>query len=114
MGFKDGTANPNPDDTALMDQVVWIGRDQDEPVVGRRRELHGRAADPDVRRALGPDRAARAGEDHRPDEADRAPLGADREEDLPVYDGDPDGARIPLDAHIRQGEPANVRARNAA
>ena len=35
----------------------------------------------------------------------RAPLGADREEDLPVYDGDPDGARIPLDAHIRKANP---------
>ena len=31
MGFKDGTANPNPDDADLMDQLVWIGRGDDEP-----------------------------------------------------------------------------------
>ena len=105
MGFKDGSANPNPDDTALMDQVVWIGRDQDEPswAVGRSYmvvrlirmfvERWDRTALLEQEKIIG--RTKRTG----------APLGADREEDLPVYDGDPDGARIPLDAHIRKANP---------
>ena len=105
MGFKDGSANPNPDDSALMDQVVWIGRDQDEPswavggsymVVRLIRmfvERWDRTALLEQEKIIG--RTKRTG----------APLGADREEDLPVYDGDSDGARIPLDAHIRKANP---------
>ncbi|MCS5961198.1 Dyp-type peroxidase [Klebsiella pneumoniae subsp. pneumoniae] len=31
MGFKDGTANPASHDSALMDEVVWVTADQDEP-----------------------------------------------------------------------------------
>jgi deferrochelatase/peroxidase EfeB len=31
LGFKDGTANPASHDSALMDKVVWVTADQDEP-----------------------------------------------------------------------------------
>ena len=34
-----------------------------------------------------------------------APLGRGREEDVPVFDDDPDGERTPLDAHIRLANP---------
>ena len=110
MGFKDGTANPNPDDTALMDRLVWIGRDDDEPawavggsymVVRLIRmfvERWDRTALLEQEKIIG--RTKRTG----------APLGADREEDIPVYDGDPDGARIPLDAHIRKANPRTPAA----
>ena len=31
MGFHDGSANPNSNDAALMDRIVWVGDDHDEP-----------------------------------------------------------------------------------
>ena len=104
LGFKDGTANPSPA-MRTMDELVWVAPDDGEPALGRRGQLPGRADHPDVRGALGPDRAGRAGGDHRPDQAyrrarwDRA---ARRTTRLCV---DPNGAVIPLDAHIRLANP---------
>jgi deferrochelatase/peroxidase EfeB len=31
LGFKDGTVNPDPADTATMDRVVWVGADDAHP-----------------------------------------------------------------------------------
>ena len=31
LGFKDGTVNPDPAATATMDEVVWVGADDDHP-----------------------------------------------------------------------------------
>lgn len=31
LGFKDGTANPDSSNTALMNKVVWVTADQGEP-----------------------------------------------------------------------------------
>ena len=31
MGFKDGSANLNPEDAELLDRLVWIGGGDDEP-----------------------------------------------------------------------------------
>ena len=31
LGFKDGTANPHATDTTVMDDIVWIGKDDGEP-----------------------------------------------------------------------------------
>ena len=93
MGFKDGTANPDPDDTALMDQLVWVGATRASrrgPSAGATWscalirmfvERWDRTALLEQEKIIG--RTKRTG----------APLGADREEDLPDYDGDPDGAR---------------------
>jgi deferrochelatase/peroxidase EfeB len=42
--------------------------------------------------------------------ASGAPLGREREEDLPVFDDDPDGRQTPLDAHIRLANPRTGEA----
>ena len=57
FGFRDGTANPDTGDDALMRQLVWTPE---------RRHVHGGPADPDAPRVLGPGRPARAGGDDRP------------------------------------------------
>ena len=110
MGFKDGSANLNPDDAELLDRLVWIGGGDDEPawavggsymvvrVIRMFVERWDRTALLEQEKIIG--RTKRTG----------APLGADREEDIPTYDGDPDGARIPLDAHIRKANPRTPEA----
>ena len=68
LGFKDGTANPDAGDAALMD--ISCGRPgratAAEPAWTVGGTLPGGPGHPDVRRALGPDLAGRAGGDHRP------------------------------------------------
>ena len=59
----------------LMDDLVWVGKGDGEPAWAVGGIVHGRPAHPHVRRALGPDRARRAGGDHRADEADRRAAG---------------------------------------
>ena len=81
MGFKDGSANPNPEDAELMDRLVWIGGGDDEPswavggsymvvrVIRMFVERWDRTALLEQEKIIG--RTKRTG----------APLGADREED---------------------------------
>ena len=73
--------------------------------MGGRRQLPRRTPHPHVRGALGPDGPLGARSDHGSLQADGAPLGHGREEDIPDFTADPDGTTIPIDAHIRLANP---------
>jgi deferrochelatase/peroxidase EfeB len=105
MGFKDGTANLDAADAALMDRYVWVQPDAGEPVwaaggtyqvvrlIRMQVEHWDRTPLQEQQVIFGRDK-------------DRgAPLGMEREYDDPDYTSDPDGERIPLDAHMRLANP---------
>lgn len=107
LGFRDGSANPDSTNSALMERVVWIGEHDDEPAwaqggtyqavriirnfverwdrtpLREQEEIFGR------RKASG------------------APFDGKSENDVPDYMIDPRGEVTPLDAHIRLANPRN-------
>jgi deferrochelatase/peroxidase EfeB len=107
MGFKDGTANPNPADAALMDRYVWVDRAAGLPgqpwtaggtfqVMRRIRmlvEFWDRVSVAEQERMFG----------RRRDSG--APLDGTAETDVPDYAADPLGTATPLTSHIRRANP---------
>lgn len=96
LGFKDGTANPDPADDALMRQLVWTpegGTFAAVRIIRNRVEFWDRVGRREQELMIGRDKAS------------GAPLGRRREQDDPGYADDPHGRRIPLDAHIRLARP---------
>ena len=105
LGFKDGTANPEMDDEALMRRLVWVGPDDGEPewavggsyqVVRQIRmfvEFWDRTRLSEQEALFGRHKLS------------GAPLGMSDEFDDPHYEDDPEGTRIALDSHIRRANP---------
>ncbi len=108
LGFKDGTANLDPGDRALMDELVWT-RPGDEPewavggtyqvvrIIRNRVEFWDRT--PLATQQLIMGRTKDTG----------APLAGRQETDIPSFD-DADGSVTPLTAHIRLANPRTAES----
>jgi deferrochelatase/peroxidase EfeB len=105
FAFRDGTANPDVADEALMRRLLWVGTDPDEPswtrdgtymvvrTIRQHVEFWDRVGMLEQEQMIGRYRVS------------GAPLGGSGEYESPDYPSDPNGRRIPLNAHIRLANP---------
>jgi deferrochelatase/peroxidase EfeB len=105
LGFKDGTGNLDVEDDALMDRHVWVQPGDGEPdwavggsyqavrIIRMFVEFWDRTRLAEQEALIGRKKVS------------GAPLGTTDEFADPDYAEDPDGKRIPLDAHIRLANP---------
>lgn len=113
LGFKDGTANPDSKNAALMNDVVWVQASQDEPawtaggsyqavrIIQFHVEFWDRTPLKEQQTIFGRDKHS------------GAPLGMQHEHDVPDYSRDPDGDVIALDSHIRLANPRTPQTQSS-
>jgi deferrochelatase/peroxidase EfeB len=104
LGFKDGTANPDPNDDALMRRLLWDddgGTFQVVRIIRNRVEFWDRVARSEQELMIGRDKVT------------GAPLGKPAETDDPQLAADPKGVRIPLDSHIRLARPRTAETEDS-
>lgn len=109
LGFRDGTANPDGNDSPLMDKLVWV-QQSDEPswahagtyqavrIIRNFVERWDRTPLAEQEAIIGRKKAS------------GAPFGGNVEVDIPDYSNDPEGKITALDAHIRM---ANKRTKTS-
>ena len=112
LGFRDGSANPDSADGALMERVVWVTAADDEPgwarggsyqavrLIRNFVERWDRTPLGEQERIFGRAKMSGAPLDN--------PGGA--EADVPDFAADPDGLRIRHDSHIRLANPRTPEA----
>lgn len=105
FGFKDGTANPDTEDSALMDKLIWVQKGDKEPdwaaggtyqavrLIRHFLERWDRTPLQEQEAIFGRDRDS------------GAPIGMKGEHDEPDYKSDPEGKKIRLDSHMRLANP---------
>ncbi|MBD8595486.1 deferrochelatase/peroxidase EfeB [Pseudomonas sp. CFBP 8758] len=105
LGFRDGSANPDSDDTRLMDALVWVQPGSDEPAWAE----HGSYQAVRIIRNF-VERWDRTPLQEQENIFGRvkttgAPMDGRFESDVPDYGKDPEGKLTKLDAHIRLANP---------
>ncbi len=110
LGFRDGSANPDASDKKLMQQVVWVQKESEEPdwaangsyvavrIIRNMVERWDRTPLQEQETIFG----------RRKDSG--APFDGKTETDVPDYAKDKDGKVTPMDSHIRLANPRDAKA----